>query len=73
MDFGHIFDIYDDFSKVLCDFGALHFEKSSKNGKNLAKNEENPYSTCLFQHIFRNDFGYTDNPFTSPNKTFFSQ
>ena len=43
-----IFDIFDEFLKFRSPFGgALHFEKSTNNGKSLAKNEAKPCSTSL--------------------------
>jgi hypothetical protein len=43
----NLWHIFDDFSKFLSALGMLHFEKSSNNAKNLAKNEEKPRSSCL--------------------------
>ena len=40
------FGIFDDFSKFYSIFGTLYFESSNKYGKNSAKNEEKPCSTC---------------------------
>ena len=45
--FSSFFGIFDDFSKQRIPKALMNFEQSSKNGKDLAKNEENPSSTCI--------------------------
>ena len=45
--FSSFFGIFDDFSKQSIPKALMNFEQSSKNGKDLAKNEENPSSTCI--------------------------
>ena len=54
--FCQIFAIFDDFLKWSTLKGAAKLWKIIENGKNLAKNEENPCSTCIQPGHFPNWF-----------------
>ena len=45
--FANFFTYLDDFSKWSVLKALRTFEKSFKNGKKMAKNEEKPWSTCI--------------------------
>ena len=49
------FAIFDDLSKFRRTFCILHFQKLSNMAKKLARNEENPCSTCLKPTALRVD------------------